>query len=205
MSDTGTYGYRSAQCNGVAYDPTLTYAPPLYADGTSYPNITFGAAVPDDGFVTSSGTTVDLTQASNNYYYTYSGTQHKMGWVYDTTGPDNNTFYQECTTSSGSTSNLFTKVIVTANSTAAARQNYANWFSYYRKRYLLMRTAMGRAISALDSSYRVGFSTISDSSAVDGTNNFRDVKDFDSTQKTNFYSSLYSASPSGNTPLRGAD
>lgn len=201
MSGTSTYGYRSAQCNGVAYDPTLTYSPPLNADGTSYPNITFGAAVPVDGFVTS-GTTVDLTQSSNNYYYRYSGTQPKMGWVYDSSGPVNNTFYQECSTSSGSTSNLFTKVTVTVNSTEA--QNYANWYSYYRKRYLLMRTAMGRAIAALDSSYRVGFSTISDKSAVDGTNNFRDVKDFDSTQKTNFYSSLYNASPSGNTPLRGA-
>src|SRR5690606_32406047 len=28
-----TYGYKSAHCNGVAYDPEYTYTPPLNADG----------------------------------------------------------------------------------------------------------------------------------------------------------------------------
>ncbi|MEJ8812020.1 PilC/PilY family type IV pilus protein [Variovorax ureilyticus] len=202
MNGTSTYGYYSAQCNGVAYDPTLTYSPPLNADGTSFPNASFIAAK-DDGF-SSSSTTKDLT---NSYYYVYNGNngtkQPKMGWTYDSNGPLNTTFYQECNTSAGSSSTVFSKVTLTSGSAAEA-QNYANWYSYYRKRYLLMRTAMGRAIAALDSSYRVGFSTISDKSAVDGTNNFRDVKDFDATQKTNFYTSLYAATPSGNTPLRGA-
>ena len=197
MSGSSTYGYKSAQCNGVAYDPTLTYAPPLNADGTSMPNSTFGAAL-DDGYA-SSGSTTNL---DSSVYYTYSGSERKMGWVYTSSGPVNNTFLKECKTGASSASSVFTPVTVTSASSEA--QNYANWYSYYRKRYLLMRTAMGRAISALDSSYRVGFSTISDKSAVDGTNKFRDTKDFDSTQKTNFYNSLYTAAPSGNTPLRGA-
>ena len=42
-----TYGYKSAQCNGVAYDPTFTYSPPLKADGTSYANANFSAAAPN--------------------------------------------------------------------------------------------------------------------------------------------------------------
>ena len=157
----------------------------------------FGAAL-DDGYDTSGST----TNLRNKFYYTYSGTQPKMGWVYTSSGPVQNTFYNECRTSTGNSSSVFSKVTVTSASTEA--QNYANWYSYYRKRYLLMRTAMGRAISVLDSSYRVGFSTISDGSAVDGTNYFRDVKDFDLAQKTNFYSSLYSAAPNGWTPLRSA-
>ncbi|MGJ7509498.1 pilus assembly protein [Variovorax sp. GT1P44] len=204
MDDTATYGYRSAQCNGVAYDPTTTYAPPLFANGTSYPNASFTAAK-DDGFSSSSST----TNLANSYYYVYNGTsgtgaarQPKMGWVYTSSGVVNNTFYQECTTRTTVNTTLFTKVTVT--SASSDWQNYANWYSYYRKRYLLMRTAMGRAISALDSSYRVGFSTISDKTAVDGTNYFRDVKDFDATQKANFYSSLYGVSPDPYTPLRGA-
>ncbi|ATA57411.1 pilus assembly protein PilY [Variovorax boronicumulans] len=196
-SGNGRYGYRSAQCNGVAYDPLMTYAPPLNADGTSYPNAVFTAARVD-GYDTSSGT----TNLNNRYYYTYSGTQPKMGWVYTSSGAVRNTFYNECRTSTDSSSGVFTLVTVTSASNDA--QNYANWYSYYRKRYLLMRTAMGRAISVLDSSYRVGFSTISDGTAVDGSNYFRDVKDFDSDQKANFYSSLYNASPNGWTPLRAA-
>lgn len=42
---TTTYGYKSAQCNGVAYDPTYTYTPPVKADGGSYPAAVFTAAM----------------------------------------------------------------------------------------------------------------------------------------------------------------
>lgn len=199
------YGYRSAQCNGVAYDPTVTYAPPINSDGSSFPNASFTAAK-SDGFSSTSST----KNLADSYYYVYNGQgtgssnvrQPKMNWTYTSTGPISNTFLQECRTRSNVTTTLFTKVTVTSASTDW--QNYANWYSYYRKRYLLMRTAMGRAIAALDSSYRVGFSTISDKTAADGTNYFRDVKDFNATQKANFYSSLYAAPPSGYTPLRGA-
>jgi len=192
---TTWYGYWSPQCNGVAYDPTATYNPPLKADGTAYANASFTAAW-SDGYA--GGTTTNLT---NSYYYSYKGSQPRMGWVYTSGGVTSNTFFNECSSSIGSTpgSNVFTKVTMTSSSSDA--QNYANWYSYYRKRYLLMRTAMGRAISALDSNYRVGFSTIYDTTAVDGSNYFRDVKDFDATQKANFYSSLYGVAPNGNTPL----
>lgn len=54
---TTTYGYKSAQCNGVAYDPTFTYSPPLKADGSSYPNASFSAANPNGFGPTLSGGT----------------------------------------------------------------------------------------------------------------------------------------------------
>ncbi|MEJ8845209.1 pilus assembly protein [Variovorax rhizosphaerae] len=202
---TNWRGYWSAQCNGLAYDPdpAQTYPPPLKADGTSYPNATYPNAK-KDGYTSSSSDTTDLSGA---YYYSYSGSQPKMGWVYTTSGVTNNAFYQECSSTSSS---RFTKVQV-SSLTAADKVKYANWYSYYRKRYLLMRTAMGRAISQLDEGYRVGFSTIHDTRAVDGSNSvsndmgyFRDVKDFDATQKTRFYSSLYGATPGDSTPLRTA-
>ena len=37
-------GYWSAQCNGVAFDPSLEYAPPVNAAGAAYPNASFTAA-----------------------------------------------------------------------------------------------------------------------------------------------------------------
>ena len=52
MDDSGKYGFKSSQCNGVAFDPTAapgTYSPPLKADGTSYGNASFTAAA-SDGF-----------------------------------------------------------------------------------------------------------------------------------------------------------
>ncbi|VTU33999.1 Tfp pilus assembly protein, tip-associated adhesin PilY1 [Variovorax sp. SRS16] len=191
---TNWYGYWSAQCNGVAYDPTTTYNPPLNADGTSFPNANFSAAKAD-GFNASSST----TNLANSYYYRYSGSQPKMGWTYTASGVISNTFFTECSTRTSVPSSIFTKWVMTSSSSDA--QNYANWYSYYSHRYLLMRTAMGRAISALDANYRVGFTTIYDTAAVDGTNYFRDVKDFDATQKANFYSSLYGVAPNGSTPL----
>jgi len=190
----GTY---SAQCNGVAFDPGLPYDPPLKADGTSYPNASFTAA-PDDGFLTHAS----ATNLNNSRYYNYTGTQPKMGWVYDSSGPVRNSFYNECRASL-SNPGPFTWVTITTSSSAELRQKYANWYAYYRKRYLLMRTAMGRAIADLDEGYRVGFSRINDNSVRDG-DAFRDVKTFDATQRANFYASLYGAAPNGGTPLRKA-
>lgn len=274
IGNTGTYGYRSAQCNGVAYDPSYTYNPPVRADGTSYPDASFTAAWPDgynlqvDGSRPSStsltfgngsktvtinafigigmpavGTTVAIVDAgdstrwmlgvvtdrdvglfssrltinvtnytgtgthaswrvgeaetvnlNNSHYYRYTGSEPKMGWVYTATAPVNNTFYQQCTRSTGASSDVFTRVNVT--STSAEAQNYANWYSYYRKRILTMRTAAGRAFQKLDSSYRVGFSSINNNGA------WLNVADLGGTQKTTFYSRLYTTPPDGGTPLR---
>ncbi|WPH20442.1 PilC/PilY family type IV pilus protein [Variovorax paradoxus] len=292
------YGYRTAQCNGIAYDPAVTYSPPVDSTGAEYTASSFSAAWPDGytkdstvnlaqatSITTSSisngtgtktftmtagtyssstfteGDAVTITSTTNSAasmsgvitswgysntwsgrvwslevlvsesagsgsytnwtvtltptYYTYKapGTQAAVNWTYNSDGgvDTSTTFYQECTSNIGSTpgSNVFEKHTVT--STSAEATNYANWYSYYRKRYLLMRTAMGRAISPLNENYRVGFSTISDAGVVDGasdggsgTGYFRDVKDFTPAQKANFYSSLYGSEPNGSTPLRVA-
>lgn len=199
---TDWYGYWSYQCNGTAYDPNANYDPPLKADGvTTYGNASFGSAK-DDGY-NSSSSAVNL---ANTYYYRYIGTQTRMDWQYDTNGVINNNFFRECSSLISDYyaygKNSFQKVTMT--STSADAQKYANWYSYYRHRYTLMRTSMGKALAALDDKYRVGFSTISDTGATDGTNYFRDVKDFTSTQKTNVYASLYGVAPNGSTPLRSA-
>lgn len=201
--DDGTerYGYYSAQCNGVAYDPTITYKVPVKADGkTYYSNASFSAAL-SDGYKSTS-TKYNL---GGSTYYKYTGSETKMGWRYTTSGVvKTSDFYKQCMSYVGDSPGSAVFTAVTVNSSSAEAQNYANWFSYYRKRYLLMRSAMGLAIKDLDDTYRVGFSTISDTGATDGTKYFRDVKDFDTTQRSNFYSSLYTSSPTGSTPLRAA-
>ena len=200
------YGYYSSQCNGVAFDPspTVKYLPPLKYDGTSYPNATFTAAW-DDGYKGSSGSSTDLT---NNFYYEYTGTQKTMGWTYTTAGHINSTFFQECSSTipDGSTAgtppgvNVFTKRPL-SSATADLQQRYANWYSYYSHRYLLMRTAMGQAISALDDNFRVGFATIQDTTPRLGVSDFTAGA---TGQKQAFYSKLYGASPANSTPLPNA-
>ena len=68
----------------------------------------------------------------------------------------------------------------------------------------MTRTATGRAFAALTSDFRVGFTTISDTGVTNGTNKFVDIGDYTAAKKTAFYSSLYTATGSSNTPLRGA-
>jgi type IV pilus assembly protein PilY1 len=92
---------------------------------------------------------------------------------------------------------------VTAGSlTAAQQQNFANWYSYYRTRIQMMKSAAGIAFSALTDKYRVGFTSISETGT--GASKFLKIAKFDATQKTNWYSMLYAQTPASSTPLRGA-
>jgi type IV pilus assembly protein PilY1 len=285
----GRYGGRSAQCNGVAYNPTFDYAGnlPLKADGTPYPHIAFGAA-PTDGYqasVSSSKTLVSpitigtgdqtfkvsgsvsassftvganvavvnssddsqwmagtvkswssatatlvvtvsnavgggdpaatwkvgtrsTTDLTNSYYYNYNVTgasaKKPLSWKYTTAGLDrtgDGGFANECLTDTSSALSTFTKVTVT--STSAEAQNYADWYGYYRKRYLMMRTVAGRSFNPITAKFRVGFTTISDTTAAPSAT-FLPVNNFEGTQKSSFYADLYKADPGNSTPLRGA-
>ena len=204
------YGYVSSQCNGVYYNPSITYLPPVDSTGASYPNSSFTAAW-KDGFKTSDGT-VDLstsfrpgddTSATAAFYYAYSGSQTTKNYSSTTS-----TFYKECNSSFGHTpgKNVFTKKTVSATSGPGGtdeRQNFANWYSYYRTRMLMMKTAAGRAFTAIDNRYRVGFMTINTSNTTTGTE-FLDIATYDATQKANWYSTFYAVQPTGGTPLRAA-
>ena len=192
---SSAYGHKTAQCNGVYYDPSYVYTPPMKSDGkTFFTAATFTAAW-DDGFNAASSTT-DLT---NKYYYAYSGTQPKMGWTFTTTGPiTSTTFYKECNSSVGSApgSSVFTKVTMTSSSADA--QNFANWYSFYRIRILMMKTAVGMAFKDIDDKYKVGYTTIHRKLPL------LDVAKFDATQKGTFYTDLYAATAGNSTPLRAA-
>jgi type IV pilus assembly protein PilY1 len=148
------------------------------------------------------------TNLDNSTYYVYTGTQPRMSWTYLANGSveTSTDFYKECQSQVGSNPGLstFNTVTVTSASSTTLKQNYANWYSYYHTRRLMMRSATGRAFSTLGSNYRVGFTTISDTGVVNGTNKFVDIGDFDTGKKTDFYNSLYTATGSSNTPLRGA-
>ena len=79
-------------------------------------------------------------------------------------------------------------------------QNFANWYSYYSHRMLMMKTGAGLAFSQVSSNYRVGFMTMNNNVSPD----FLGVDTFGAAQKTNWYSLLYGASPANSTPLREA-
>lgn len=215
----GYYGLRSSQCNGLYYNPSFTYTPPIKADGTYYPNASFTGAY-TNGYSTAGKTPVNLSTSykfidegssgissaadstgAPAYYYIYTGSQtSKESQDYNST---TSTFFSECNsaldTSPGS--EVFTKVVVSASSGPGGtdeQTNFANWYSYYRTRTLAMKTAAGLAFKGMDNHYRIGFMAINNKAA------FLAPAAFEGTQKTNWYAKLYAINPSGSTPLRTA-
>lgn len=208
---SGKYGYASPQCNGVYYNPAITYVPPVDAAGNSFTSQSFTNASNDGYSVTSTGSInlstsfraygSDTSQAA--YYYRYSGVQttEKLKDYY-TTG---STFYKECVSSIGSTpgSGVFTKVVVSATSGPGSvdeRTNFANWYSYYRTRMNMMKTSTGLAFKTLTDRFRVGFMSINNNASPA----FMNIADFDTTQKATFYAKLYASDVGSGTTIRSA-
>ncbi len=188
--------FRNHFYNGVYYNPNVTYDPPVYADGSSYPNSVFTAALVS-GF---SGTTTKNLSTSFRtgndssdqaaYYYTYTGASPAT--------PVRGTCYADTS---------YTRVTVSSTSGPGStdeRQNFANWYTYYRDRMHTMKTAAGRAFKDIGNNFRVGFSTISYTGTDSANSKFLKIADFDSTQKDSWYSKLYAAQPTSYTPLRAA-
>jgi type IV pilus assembly protein PilY1 len=86
---------------------------------------------------------------------------------------------------------------------AEEAQNFANWYSYYRIRMAMMKTATGRSFLSLDDRYRVGFITINPGNPV-ASGTYLPIAPFNATQKSNWYNILYSQVNHGGTPLRQA-
>lgn len=77
----------------------------------------------------------------------------------------------------------------------AEMQNFANWFTYYRKRHLALRGSAGHAFADLDFLRAGGFRI--NSRALQGMWQFSDIS-----EKVAFFDFLYSAVGSGGTPNR---
>jgi type IV pilus assembly protein PilY1 len=97
----------------------------------------------------------------------------------------------------------------TGCSQAEERQNFANWFSYYRTRNLLARGALVEAFAESTDTFRVGWGRINQSSSasIDGVSTTviqAGVRDFTAATKTSLFNWLYALPANGGTPLPGA-
>ena len=213
----GKYGFYSSQCNGVYYNPDITYSPPVDSAGISYPNSSFTNAW-DNGYDTGAGTTdlsTDFRGGSGSgssgsslstyaaFYYLYTGTLTNSidKDFFDNSSP----FYQECDSGSapGIGNSKFTRVLVSAVSGPGGtdeRTNFANWYSYYSNRMLTMKTGVGLAFKTVGGDLRLGYMSMNNNNS----NDFVDIAPFNPTQKSTWYSKLYAANPGNRTPLREA-
>lgn len=199
------YGYKSSQCNSIYYNPAIDYIVPKRADNTSFPNATFTNAL-KNGYDSGDGSTDLRTQFRAHgsdssqvaYYYRYTGSQTVPNF-----SNTSNLWYRECNSNIGSNpgQGVFTKV--TVPSASAEAQNFANWYTYYRTRLLLMKSGAGRAFSTITDRYRVGFMTINRVQSSTASH-FLNIGDFNQAQKDLWYQKFYDTTTNGSTPLRVA-
>lgn len=135
-------------------------------------------------------------------YFEYTGSEPRLGWTYDSNGAviTSSNFYKECNSLYGQApgSSKFVRKI------ASNSQHYQNWYAYYSNRNKMIKTVVSRAFAGINDTYRVGYTRISDKSAKEEANKWLNIRDFDSSQKSKFYASLYATPASSYTPLRGA-
>jgi type IV pilus assembly protein PilY1 len=96
---------------------------------------------------------------------------------------------------------------------AQERQNFANWFTYYRSRNLMTRGSLMEVFGTVDNVFRIGFGRINKGKAkVDGVNTTvlesdttkyggGGVRAFDATRKAQLFKWLEALPASGGTPL----
>lgn len=90
----------------------------------------------------------------------------------------------------------------TATCTAAQElQNFANWFSYHRKRDLTAKKAIGNVIGQAQSESRMGLATLHNSN-VDNVGVQQMNAELNVNPKKALLDGLYKVRPSGGTPLR---
>ncbi|KAA3650043.1 MAG: hypothetical protein DWQ11_17290 [Proteobacteria bacterium] len=210
--------YRSSRYNGMYYNPAIAYAAP--PDENGVPLSTTFAAAWLNGFNHSSGS-VNL---SNSYQATITfnpnGGSHSRQGTLESSSAYAADYYVFNSSKSGCTgsptdNNCYDRVIVSSTSGAGGtdeRQNFANWYSFYRTRNLATISAALLAFHAMPDNVRVawqalntctGFPTTSSCSGYSGSSfsSALDEFSFGSTHRTNFYRYLMRLPASNGTPL----
>ncbi|MBK4734815.1 pilus assembly protein [Noviherbaspirillum pedocola] len=156
------------------------------------------------GQCTDGGTTRVKNAPEAAYYFVYKGNRaDRLG-----DGSDADDCKSDAFDTGASGSANWRKVVVGASSGPEGsdeRQNFANWYSYYRTRIMLIKTALGLAFRDIDSNFRIGYTTIGYPGTDSAQPDFQRIADADLPQKTALYNKLYGKLiPGSGTPLRGA-
>ncbi|MGZ8259043.1 MAG: hypothetical protein ACXWUL_00660, partial [Caldimonas sp.] len=214
-------GYKSMQCNPLYYNPGQVYFLPKRYDGSLFPLPSYGSApyagfgsyyaVPDlsttnlaTQFVAFDAATLEFPPPFPDtpqpaYYYVYTGTQTLTYAGAPCT--DFDTGANRPATGGGN----WTKVVVNGL-TAAEQQNFAIWYSYYRTRLSLIKSAASLAFAPLNDTKRIGFITVqpkaTPASPTINPVRYLPLGDFNSTQKDLWFTKLFSQRAGGASPAR---
>ena len=224
----GAIGYKAAQCNVLYYNPTQTYALPKDAAGAFFPTPLFGSAR-YDGFITPASPTVDLSNAFQAYddsTLRFSGDRDALqkAYYYVRSGGNAITSYNSpaClqadpiaernndVTFASNDGGTWHRVLVSTSSgigNSDETTNFAIWYTYYRTRILLIKSAASLAFTPLTDSFRVGFITVrpKDDPTTPGPINpakYLPIDDFTPVQRGLWFDKLFTQRPAGSSPTR---
>ncbi len=192
---------RRMVCRGFnvqAYDPTVQYTPWSGTDsaGNDYPNMTLANARPNPY-------NTATENISNHVYFVWNDMDGDG--EYDGPGSTDINAAADPSDECGDVSSNANGVAVSSLS-ASDQQNYANWWSYYRKREYVVKRALSQII--VESNARIGLGVINDNDDSDSSK-VLDVDDISlplnataRTNKNNLLTNLFTINSSGGTPLR---
>jgi hypothetical protein len=86
---------------------------------------------------------------------------------------------------------------------AAQRQNFANWYSYYRTRINMAKSSVSLAFSTLNDNFRIGFLTVANPGAGPHSK-FLPVADFNTEGKQQWLEAIQTVKTGGTSPAREA-
>lgn len=145
--------YTNYTKNSIYYNPIIPYDVPLDKDGNPFDvSKVQWPKVPYDGFNEALGFGSDTIDLSRKYHPT-------LEWNRDHSESENAT---SCSISSGAAyyyDPVSKKNVDISKSSDYQKQNFANWFSYYRTRSLMTKTAISRAFGKV-SDIRLVWQTI---------------------------------------------
>lgn len=190
---------KSSEFNLIYYDPTVSYVPGVDENGVSLGDATFTAAW-DNGY-NKSTCTINL---ATSFRPTWRGQNNCNASVGSSEygGPAEPAYYYQYNTACGNTNSdaCYSKVVVGA----AEQQNFANWYSYYRKRHLLAKTASTRAFAKVSQKVRLSRQCLNDNNNSNTSYRCRTpslVQQFSGTARKEFFDWLHQVPASGGTPL----
>jgi type IV pilus assembly protein PilY1 len=206
---TGRRYLASSHANKVYYNPTITYTLPKKPDGSNYTPPSYTSA-PHNGYSDSSPK-IDLSKnyraLVTDYYFPNSTTGFTINNVKSESGVDvldiREAFYFDfkpsasCSDTSWDDSCFELKWMSAA--TEGQRQNFANWFSFYRTRLMSSKAGVSLAFENQGNAIRVGYSAINIKDNVHAG-----VAAFSGAAKTSFFTWLHGKTADGGTPLREA-